>query len=156
MGPLIVVNDISISRHFYEQLLEQKVQYDFGPNVSFEGNLAIHLRSHFQELLGEESQYPITLKTHNGELYFEADALEPIFERLRQAGAEFISEIQEQPWGQLAMRLYDPDGHILEIGESMEETVRRFYRQGWTAARIQEKTGMPHEFVEQAIQASGG
>jgi quercetin dioxygenase-like cupin family protein len=61
------------------------------------------------------------------------------------------------------MRLYDPDGHVIEIGEPMDITVRRFHQQGWSVERIAEKTGMPHEFIEGAIkdedvptQASGG
>ena len=51
VSPLVVVEDIGRSRHFYEQLLGQKVKFDFGPNVTFEGDFAIHLKSHFQSLL---------------------------------------------------------------------------------------------------------
>jgi hypothetical protein len=34
--PLIVVSNMEIFRSFYENILNQKVQYDFGENVSFE------------------------------------------------------------------------------------------------------------------------
>ncbi len=47
--------------------------------------------------------------------------------------------------------LYDPDGHIVEIGESMETTVRRFYRQGLSIQEISEKSTMPVEFVERVV-----
>jgi catechol 2,3-dioxygenase-like lactoylglutathione lyase family enzyme len=144
VSPLIVVEDMARSRQFYEQLLGQKVKFDFGVDVAFEGDFTIHLKSHFQSLLGEASRYPITSKAHNGELYFDADEIESIYQRLQAAGVEFIEEIQEQPWGQRAMRLYDPDGHILEIGEPMDMSVRRFYGQGWSIERIAQKTGMPH------------
>jgi catechol 2,3-dioxygenase-like lactoylglutathione lyase family enzyme len=40
--PLIVVKDIAESRHFYENILGQKVKYDFGENVTFEGDFSIH------------------------------------------------------------------------------------------------------------------
>jgi len=50
------------------------------------------------------------------------------------------------------MRLYDPDGHLLEIGETMEAVVWRLHQQGWSSARIREKTAMPAEFVEQALR----
>ena len=152
-GSLYVVDDIAISRQFYEALLGQKVQIDFGVNVSFEGNFAIHLKSHFQSLLSDVSQYPVMKKAHNGELYFETDEIEAIHQRLQEAGIEFIHNIREQPWGQRVMRMYDPDGHIVEIGEIMEAVVWRFYQLGWSMGRIQEKTGMPREFVETAIQA---
>jgi catechol 2,3-dioxygenase-like lactoylglutathione lyase family enzyme len=152
VSPLIVVEDMARSRQFYEQLLEQKVKFDFGVDVAFEGDFTIHLKSHFQSLLGDATKYSITSKAHNGELYFDADDIESTYQRLQAAGVEFIEGIREQPWGQRAMRLYDPDGHIIEIGEPMDITVRRFYRQGWSIERIAEKTGMPREFIEGAIK----
>ncbi|MHB8131782.1 MAG: VOC family protein [Mobilitalea sp.] len=53
---LIVVDDIEISRRFYEKVLNQKVKYDFGENVTFEGGFSIHLKSHFLELLNLSSK----------------------------------------------------------------------------------------------------
>ncbi|MEN6292054.1 MAG: hypothetical protein ABFD07_08600, partial [Methanobacterium sp.] len=49
--PLIVVNNMEISRNFYEKVLDQKVQYDFGENISFESGFAIHLKLHFSDLI---------------------------------------------------------------------------------------------------------
>ena len=43
--PLIVVEDIERSRAFYEQLLGQRVMFDFGQDVQFEGDFSIHLKS---------------------------------------------------------------------------------------------------------------
>lgn len=156
VSPLIVVEDMARSRQFYEQLLEQKVKFDFGVDVAFEGDFTIHLKSHFQSLLGDATKYPITSKAHNGELYFDSDDIEAVCQRLQVAGVEFIEAIQEQPWGQRAIRLYDPDGHILEIGEPMEATVQRFYGQGWSIDRIREKTGMPPEFIEGVVKERAG
>jgi hypothetical protein len=48
--PFIVVNNIEASINFYENVLNQKVQCNFGENVSFEGGFAIHLKSHFSDL----------------------------------------------------------------------------------------------------------
>ena len=160
--PLIVVDEIARSRYFYEQLLGQKVKFDFGQNVQSEGDFSIHLKSHFQSLLGDMTQYPVTRKDHWGELYFETDELEPIYQCLAEAGVEFVHSIREQPWGQRVIRLYDPDGHIVEIGESLEMVVRRFHKQGLSIELISEKSSMPREFVERVIkehasgQASGG
>lgn len=149
--PLIVVEDMARARHFYEKVLGQKVKFDFGPNVPFEG-FSLHLKSHFQSLLGDAEKYPVTQKAHWGELYFEADELEPFYQRLNQAGVEFIHPICEQPWGQRVMRFYDPDGHILEIGETMEAVVWRFHEQGLAIELIAEKSAMPREFIEGVIK----
>lgn len=77
--PLIAVEDIADSRHFYEHILGQEVKFDFGENVVFKGDFAIHLKSHFQQLLGEPAFYPVTQRTHNGELYFKTGEIETIY-----------------------------------------------------------------------------
>lgn len=155
-GALIAVEDMAVSRHFYEQLLGQKVKYDFGQNVSFEGGFSLHLKSHFQTLLGDVNRYPVLAsgRKNNGELYFETDEMNSVFESLKIADVEFIHEIQEQPWGQWVMRLYDPDGFIVEVGETMQAVVRRFYGQGLSLEQVSAKTSMPLEFVERVILAN--
>lgn len=150
-APLIVVDDMARSRHFYEQVLGQKVKFDFGPNVPFEG-FSLHLKSHYQSLLGDAARYPVTRKAHWGELYFETDELEPIYQRVHETGVEFIHPICEQPWGQRVMRFYDPDGHIIEIGETMEAVVWRFHEQGLSVDHISQKSSMPREFIEGVIK----
>jgi catechol 2,3-dioxygenase-like lactoylglutathione lyase family enzyme len=150
-APLIVVSDMARSRYFYEQLLGQKVKFDFGPNVPFEG-FSLHLKAHFQSLLGDAEQYPVTPKAHWGELYFETDELDHFYQRLKEASVEFIHPICEQPWGQRVMRFYDPDGHIIEIGETMQAVVWQFYQQGFSMDAISEKSGMPREFIEVVIR----
>ena len=82
--PLIVVNDIEISRRFYEEVLNQQVKYDYGENVTFEGDFAIHLKSHYQGLIGNKEIIPYS----NGfELYFEHDDLVLIYEQETDAPA---------------------------------------------------------------------
>jgi signal transduction histidine kinase len=70
---------------------------------------------------------------------------------LSAANVKLVHPVREEPWGQRVIRLYDPDGHIIEIGESLEAVARRFHRDGQTAEWIMEKTGMPRDFVENAI-----
>jgi catechol 2,3-dioxygenase-like lactoylglutathione lyase family enzyme len=152
VSPLIVVEEIERSRHFYEHLLEQTVKFDFGPNVTFLGDFAIHLKSHFQSLLGDGTQHPVTNKAHWGELYFETDDLETTYQRLNEEHVEFIHAICEQPWGQRVMRFYDPDGHIVELGETMEAVVWRFHQHGLPIDLIMERSAMPREFIEHVIQ----
>ncbi len=113
--PLIVVKDITVSRNFYENILGQKVKYDFGENIFFEGDFAIHLKEHYLRLIGE-GRYHLIERSNNFELYFEEDELEKLYNELMHHDVEFIHEIIEQPWGQKVMRFYDPDHHIIEVG----------------------------------------
>ena len=108
MGPIVVVDEIAPSRFFYERLLGQKVKYDFGVNVTFEGDFSIHLQTHLQALLGDAIEHPVTRKAHSAELTFETDEIEALCQHLKDATVEFVHDIREQPWGQRVMRMYDP------------------------------------------------
>ncbi|HPI19108.1 MAG TPA: VOC family protein [Candidatus Kapabacteria bacterium] len=111
---LITVDDIERSKAFYQNVLSQKIKFDYGENVFFEGDFAIHLKSHFQNLIdGKE------IKSYSNafELYFETDELDDIEKKLLANNVEFIHKTCEQPWKQKVLRFYDPDGNIIEIGE---------------------------------------
>lgn len=145
---LITVNDMKRSRDFYEKVLNQKVTFDFGANVAFEG-FAIHLKSHYQSLIDNKE---IKSGGNNFELYFEEDDLENTVKRLREYGATFVHPLREQPWRQRVVRFYDPDENIVEIGESMEHAAYRLYKEGMETEKISAATLMPEEFVRKAIE----
>ena len=149
--PLIVVNDIEISRRFYETVLDQRVKYDFGENVTFEGDFAIHLKSHFSELINVIPK-DIISKSNNYELYFEEDNLDGLLDRLKNIDSlEYIHGIKEQPWGQRVIRFYDPDMHIIEVGESMESVARRLLNKGLTIEETANRISMPTDFVKRCL-----
>jgi catechol 2,3-dioxygenase-like lactoylglutathione lyase family enzyme len=150
--PLIAVEDVAVARRFYEECLGQVVRYDFGEDVEFAGGFSIHQKAHFQRLLGDAGSYPVAPRANWGELYFQTEDLDAALARVRGAGVEFIHEVQEMPWGQRCMRFYDPDGHVIEVGEAMEAVVARLYGQGKTVAEIVEAIGMPEEFVRGVVE----
>jgi catechol 2,3-dioxygenase-like lactoylglutathione lyase family enzyme len=149
--PLIVVNNIEVSRNFYENVLNQKVQCDFGENVSFEDGFAIHLKSHFSDLISINKN-DIVQKSNNSELYFEEDNLDSFLQKLKSIDSvEYVHGLKEQPWGQRVIRFYDPDKHIVEVGEPMESVVKRFLSKGLSIEEIVKRTLMPEEFVRQCL-----
>lgn len=148
ISALITVDDIDRSRHFYTGLLEQEIKFDFGENITFHGDFAIHLRSHFKELIDNKE---IKDKANNCELYFEYDNLEKMELKLNKEGVEFVHEIREQPWRQKVMRFYDPDENIIEVGESMEHLSNRLHREGIEVKEISKITNMPQDFVKNSI-----
>ncbi|PKM49708.1 MAG: glyoxalase [Firmicutes bacterium HGW-Firmicutes-7] len=150
--PLIVVKDMKRARHFYEGILGQIVKYDFEENVTFEGDFAIHLENHFKGLINEFEDKVIRHKGNNFELYFESEDLLELELKLMNTEIEFIHKIKEQPWGQRVIRVYDYDGHIVEIGESMETVIRRYFKNGKTEEEIVKKTSMPIEFVKDIVK----
>jgi catechol 2,3-dioxygenase-like lactoylglutathione lyase family enzyme len=149
--PLIVVNNMEISRNFYEKVLNQKVQHDFGENVSFEGGFAIHLKSHFSGLI-TINENDIIQKSNNCELYFEEEDLDSFLQKLKNIDSlEYVHGLKEQPWGQRVIRFYDPDMHIVEVGEPMESVAKRFLRKGLSIEETAKRTLMPEEFVRQFL-----
>lgn len=151
-GPLIVVRDIEISRTFYEGVLGQKVACDLDENVVFKSGFAIHLQAHFARLTGIDED-DIIQKSNNAELYFEEGNLDAFIGRLREMEfVRYVHGMVEQPWGQRVIRLYDPDMHIIEVGEPIESVVTRFLESGLSVEETAKRTSMPEEFVRQCVE----
>jgi len=143
--PLITVTDMPRARHFYENVMGMKVIADFGENVTYEGDFAIHLRSHFQNLInGKEIKHA----AHSFEIYFEHDDLDTLQETLKSHDVKFLHEVREQPWKQKVLRIYDPDENIIEIGESLPYLAARLSKEGMTIAEIAKATYVPISLIE--------
>ena len=64
---------------------------------------------------------------------------------------EFLQPILEHPWGQRVVRMYDPDHHIIEIGEELDGVVRRFMKSGMTMDEIAKKMQLPLDYIQEMI-----
>jgi catechol 2,3-dioxygenase-like lactoylglutathione lyase family enzyme len=149
IAPLLVVEDIDRARTFYNRVLELEVIQDFGENITFEGNFSLHLRSHFQQLIGG-----LDVKTggNDGEIYFEFDDLESLDKRLKSMQVEYVHPLREQPWRQRVVRFYDPDHHIIEVGESFPCIFKRLEKDGLPYDEIARVTLMPVDYVESCLK----
>ena len=147
--PLITVSDITRSRNFYENLLNQTVKFDFGENITFQGDFSIHLQSHFRNLIDNKE---IKTGGNNFELYFEDDNIEEFAGRLRENNIRFLHDVREQPWRQKVIRFYDPDDNIIEIGESMEFLAYRLHKENMAIEKIAEIINMNLDFVKISIK----
>ena len=74
---------------------------------------------------------------------------------LKEKGISFVHEVREQPWRQRVMRIYDPDMHIIEIGESMEYLILRLHNEGMAPEQVTAATKLPLEFVKSVIGKAG-
>jgi len=107
------VEDIKKSKHFYSEVLGQKIVTDFGRNVGFEGGLSIWEKEYALSVIFKDKAKQITVGANNSEIYFECSDIEAFFEKLVAEQVRVIHPVMKHPWGQRAFRVYDPDNHIL-------------------------------------------
>lgn len=145
---VIFVKDIEKSKDFYTRYLGFSIDHDFGKNVVLNAGLTIW------EILPEHiinKQLKKTDDSNRFELYFETNNIEAIFNDLKKVGVHFFHKIQEEPWGQRTFRFYDPDKHLIEIGEPLEVFVENMSKKGLTETQISKKTGIPLDTVHRLI-----
>jgi hypothetical protein len=85
------------------------------------------------------------------ELYFESDNLDDMHKKLTAKKVEFVHDMIEQPWGQRVFRIYDPDKHMVELGEPMTAVIKRYLNQGMKLIEVAKRTSMPVEFVQTMV-----
>lgn len=151
VSPVVMVGDADASRRFYEGLLGQIIMSDHGENVVFAGGLSLWEAKHAGRTIFRNQEAVVAKGCDNLELYFESDDLEGAFELLVRSGVRIIHPVREEPWGQRTCRCYDPDGHIVEVAETMDEAIRRLSARGCRPEDISRRTSMPMEVVLQAL-----
>jgi catechol 2,3-dioxygenase-like lactoylglutathione lyase family enzyme len=151
-GIALFVKDIEISKDFYSNILNLTIELDFGKNVIYKGGLTIweinetHI---IPSLLRRERVR--NANSNRFELYFESENLREVYDELKQKGTIFLHEIHEEPWGQQTIRFFDPDKHLIEVGESMKLFFNRFYILGMTIEEVSARTSVPVEEVKRLV-----
>jgi catechol 2,3-dioxygenase-like lactoylglutathione lyase family enzyme len=154
ISAVIMVKDVKASREFYEGLLGQRVSMDHGPNVAFEGGFAIWQKDHASEIIfNQPHPAPIPAGCHAMEIYFETENLDEIRDKIAAKKIEFVHDLIEQPWGQRVLRVYDPDGAIVEVGEPMSCVIIRLLKAGLDEEEIVKHTSMPLVIIQQIAAA---
>jgi catechol 2,3-dioxygenase-like lactoylglutathione lyase family enzyme len=148
----LFVKEIELSKDFYSNTLNQCIELDFGKNVIYKGGFAIWEINESHIIPANLGQNRIGIADVNRfELYFETEDLNEVVSQLKLKNTQFLHEIHEEPWGQLTIRFFDPDNHLIEVGESMLQFVCRFYNQGLTVEDVSARTSVPVEEVKRLL-----
>jgi catechol 2,3-dioxygenase-like lactoylglutathione lyase family enzyme len=156
-GPAAYITDLDRSRAFYEGLLgltEMRVMSRGETPIAgaYAEGLSIWLASDaYASLFGSASRAPRDLHGGNWENTFETERYEELYAQLRAAGAKFLYEPRTLPWGQRGFRVYDPDGHILNISETMPASLRRQAAEGKTLEQISATSGFTLDEVGRMV-----
>ena len=147
---LLVVEDVERSRKFYHDLFGLDVILDLDGNVILTEGLVLQDARVWENLIGK----PFTRGDGDAELYFEENELDTFLEKLNRYPQEirFLNPLTEHGWGQRVIRLYDPDGHLIEVGEPMEAVAKRLYKSGLSPEETAAKTHYPLEYVKEICE----
>jgi len=147
-APMLVVDDINRSRAFYCDVFGLEVVMDFGENITFNAGFSLQDKALWAKFIDTEEK-DIIYRGNDMELYFEEENLDDFLEHLKKfEEIEYLHGVKEATWGQRAIRFYDLDYHIIEVGESLAMVCQRFYSQGMTVEEIVERTMLPVEAVK--------
>lgn len=142
---LLVVRDIDKTVEFYKKVFGLRVITDFGANKTLTGGLVLQTEETFKEFIGTDE---ISFGGNDFEIYFEEDDFDGFIKRLNDCEIEYVHPVKEHSWGQRALRIYDPDKHIIEIGENIKTVCKRFLESGMTEQEVAVRMDVPVKFVK--------
>ncbi len=150
-GPLLAICNMEKSKKFYGEVLGLKTELDFGANVTLTGGIFLQTKESWQTFI-RKMEGEITFSGNDAELYFEEDDFDGFAEKL--AGfpdIRCVHPVFEHRWGQRVVRFYDPDGHIIEVGEDIKAVCRRFVASGMTSEETAARMDVPVDFVRDCL-----
>lgn len=153
---LIAVSDMDRSKQFYYDLLGLEVAADFGANVTLTGGIALQTVDSWTRLIQKDIR-DLTFGHNTGELYFETRDFDGFLQRLNaRSDVALVHPAVEHPWGQRAIRFYDPDCHMIEVGEDMAQVAGRFRDQGMSPTEIARRMDVPEDYVAHCLALLDG
>lgn len=145
---VLIVEDMNRSKNFYKHVLGLRVLRDFHGRVLLSSNLILQSREVWKDLIHKDDD-EVILPHYACELTFEIEDIDDFMNVLYQYNVPLVHPLKEFAWGQRIVRFYDPDGHIIEVGESMKKVIKRCLSQGLTYEEISKAFGLPLDFVKE-------
>ena len=148
-NPLLAVSDMDISVKFYKEVLGLRKIMDFGENVTLTGGVCLQTKETWAEFIENDS---LSFGGKTYEIYFEEDEFDSFANKLKNLDINYVHPVKEHSWGQRVVRFYDPDCHIIEVGENIKTVCKRFLESGMTPEQTAERMDVPLKFVKGCIK----
>ena len=148
-NPLLVVSDMDISVKFYKEVLGLNKIMDLGANVTLTGGVCLQTKETWVEFIENDS---LSFGGKTSEIYFEEDDFDGFANKLKNLDINYVHPVKEHSWGQRVVRFYDPDCHIIEVGENIKTVCKRFLESGMTPEQTAERMEVPLKFVKGCIK----
>ncbi|WBW95762.1 VOC family protein [Oceanirhabdus sp. W0125-5] len=151
LNPMIVVSNMEKSKRFYYEVLGLEVIVDFGANVTLTGGIALQTKDTWSTFIHKDDN-EIAFGGNASELYFEEDDFDGFIKKLNDTkDLNYVHGVVEHSWGQRVIRFYDPNKHIIEVGENMVMVVRRFLNDGLSIEETAARMDVSVDYVKSCI-----
>jgi catechol 2,3-dioxygenase-like lactoylglutathione lyase family enzyme len=151
-GPLIVVSNMEKSKQFYYEVLGLEVIVDFGANVVLTGGISLQTKDTWSTFIHKQDS-EIVFGGNAAELFFEEEDFDDFIQKMNAiTDINYIHSVVEHSWGQHVVRFYDPDKHIIEVGENMIMVVRRFLNSGLSIEETAIRMVVPVDYVKSCLE----
>ena len=150
-GTMLVVKDMGKSKDFYTKVLGLRVISDFGANATFTGGMSVQTEEQWMQFTGCNESF-FRYQGNVVELYYEEEDFDSFIQKAKSLNVEFIGEEATMPWGQKVVRFYDPDKHIVEVGEDLKVMLKRLHDSGLSVDELAEKTFMKKGMIERMLK----
>ncbi|NRT92046.1 VOC family protein [Clostridium beijerinckii] len=151
-NPMMVVSNMEKSKKFYYEVLGLEVVVDFGANVTLTGGVALQTKDTWLSFIGKQND-EIAFGGNAAELYFEEDDFDSFIQNLNIiSDINYVHPMVEHSWGQRVVRFYDPDKHIIEVGENIVMVVKRFLNSGLSIEETAIRMDVPVDYIESCLK----
>lgn len=147
---VLIVQDLSRSKAFYKHVLGLRVLLDFNGSITLSSGIVLHSYEIWKDLIRKNDQ-EIILQNHASELSFEIEDIDDFMNILKARNIPLLHPLKEYAWGQRVVRFYDPDGHVIEVGESMKKVAKRFLSQGLSYEETAKLMNVPIDYIKEII-----
>ncbi|GAA0738359.1 VOC family protein [Clostridium oceanicum] len=151
-NPLIVVSNMEKSKQFYHRILGLDVVVDFGANVTLTYGITLQTKDTWSSFINKQEN-ELVFGGNVAELYFEEDDFDSFIKKINNMpNINYVHPIIEHSWGQRVVRFYDPDKHIIEVGENIAIVVKRFLNSGLSIEETATRMDVPIDFVNSCLK----
>ena len=149
-GTMLIVKDMENSKNFYTTVLGVRVISDFGENITLTGGLSLQTEQSWCTFTHCSTDF-FRYQGNVAELYFEEENFDEFLIKLHSMEVPLLDKEMTMPWGQKVVRFYDPDKHIIEVGEDLKVMMKRLHKDGLTVEELVEKTFMSKGIIERML-----
>jgi len=143
---VLIVKDMDVSKSFYRNILGLHVLFNYHGQVILSGGIVLQSYEIWKDLI-RKTDDEIVLQNHANELYFEIDDIDDFMQKLNENNVPLIHPLKQYAWGQRVVRFYDPDGHVIAVGETLRKVAKHFISQGLSYDEIAKIMNLPVDSI---------